>query len=816
MLQNYFKIIGRNLWRSRSFAAINIFGLAVGMACCLLLWLYIRSESSYDQYHTAAGELYLVNSEAFGSGGAEEYPMLSAPYAAALQAEFPEIARVTRLLTHSNEDKTLLQHREAGKSIQSFYETKGYHADPHFFELFTYSFKEGSAKTALQEPNSLVLSEGVALKIFGDAPALHKTIRIGGSTGGGEDFKVTGVYRDESNRSHIDASFFVPITAGWVGDWLRYQEHNFSSNNLFYTYLQLQPGADASRLEQKFPLFMEKYARKDLKAAGFDKRIFLIPVAVLHLYEGLNTIVSATSSKAYLYMLASIALFTLVIACINFMNLATAGSAKRAKEVGVRKVLGAGRGVLIRQFLGESIIISLLAQAVALVVFSLALPAFNQLTGKNLGVSALLESEVMLAIGLLTLITGLLAGSYPAFYLSAFSPSKVLKGVFTNSMSAVALRKGLVVFQFVVSVGLVAATLIIQQQMAYIRNKPLGFTKDQQIIVPLRSAEAQKAFTALRHEVAQHKQVKGAAGALYYPGISNPNSFSLYRPDQTVEAIQPVQPNWVDPHFLKVMDFQLLKGRLFSPQFPADTNNRVVVNEAALRAFSIPLEDAVGYKLQYDEQGGTQSVEIVGVVKDFHFQDLHHPIQPYAFMLNRNTGFNYLIAHAEGNQVGEVLAFMEQKWQEAGPDEPFEFSFLDEDFQRNYSAEERVSGIIGYFTLISIVISCLGLFGLAAFAAQLRRKEIGIRKVLGASVSGVVAMLSKDFIKLILIAIFIATPLVWVAMNRWLQDFAYKIEIQWWMFGLAGAAALLIALCTISYWAIKAATANPVKNLRTE
>jgi putative ABC transport system permease protein len=816
MLQNYFKIIGRNLWRSRSFAAINIFGLAVGMTCCLLLWLYIRSESSYDKHHTAASDLYLVSSEAFVAGGAEEYPMLSAPYAAGLQAEFPEIARVTRLLTHANEDKTLLQHREAGKSIQSFYETKGYHADPHFFELFTYSFKEGDAKTALQEPNSLVLSEAVALKIFGDAPALHKNIRIGGSTGGGEDFKVTGVYLDESGRSHIDASFFVPITAGWVGDWLRYQEHNFSSNNLFYTYVQLQPGADASRLEQKLPLFMEKYARKDLKAAGFDKRIFLIPVADLHLYEGLNTIVSATSSKSYLYMLASIALFTLVIACINFMNLATAGSAKRAKEVGVRKVLGAGRGVLIRQFLGESMIIALLAQVVALAFFSLALPAFNQLTGMNLGISALLEPEVMLAIGLLTLITGLLAGSYPAFYLSAFSPSKVLKGMFTNSMSAVSLRKGLVVFQFVVSVGLVAATLIIQQQMTYIRNKPLGFTKDQQLVIPLRSAEAQKAFTALRHEVSQHKLVKGAAGALYYPGISNPNSFSLYRPDQTVDAIQPVQPNWVDHYFLELMDFQLLKGRLFSPLFPADTNNRVVVNEAALRAFSIPLEDAVGYKLQYDTQGGTQSVEIVGVVKDFHFQDLHHAIQPYAFMLNRSTNFNYLIAHVEGDQVGEVLAFMEQKWQEAGPDEPFEFSFLDEDFQRNYSAEEQVSGIIGYFTLISIVISCLGLFGLAAFAAQQRRKEIGIRKVLGASVSGVVAMLSKDFIKLILIAISIATPLVWVAMSRWLQDFAYKIEIQWWIFGLAGAVALCIALGTISYWAIKAATANPVKNLRTE
>lgn len=818
MWKNYFKVAWRNVLRNKSFSFINIFGLSIGMTCCMLLWLYIHSEASYDTHHQDADNLYLVNSEAIASGNKEEYPMLSAPYAEAIKAEFPEVDQVTRMMAAPIESNILLQVREEDKPLQSFYETKGYHVDTTFFDVFSYHFVEGNGSTALSDPHSIVLSDAVAFKIFGNTPALNKIIRINSATGLGEDFKVTGVYRDESKRSHLDARFFVPITAGWVGIFLRNQNQNFSSNNIFYTYLRLHPGADPANLNQKFSAFMEKYARNDLKVAGFDKRVFLIPVSGLHLYDTLPTIITPTSSRSYLYILASIALFTLLIACINFMNLSTARSTKRAVEVGIRKVMGADRKVLIRQFLGESMIMSLLALVPALLLFSMLLPVFNQLTGKALSISALFKPEIILVFIFLLLITGFLAGSYPAFYLSVFNPVKVLKGRFVNSVSAVTLRRGLVIFQFVISIGLVSATVIIHEQMEFIRNKPLGFTSDQQIIIPLLSEDARKTYGVFRNEILQNNQIDAAAGSMYYPGIYNPSSLSLYRPDQTVDNIQAITFNQVDSYFLDQMGFEVVKGRGFSPAFPADTSNRMVVNEATLKAFEIPMEMAIGQRLNFDWQGVTHSFEIIGVVKDFHFEDLHHQIQPYAFLLHNQPDFNYITTttHVNSAHVGDALAFLEQKWKYLNPNEPFEYSFLKDDFQKNHLAEDRISRIIGSFTIISIIISCMGLFGLAAFAAQQRTKEIGIRKVLGASATGVITMLSQDFIKLILIAIIIASPLAWYAMNRWLQVFAYRINVSWWMFIISGVLALTVALVTVNFQFIKAALMNPVKSLRSE
>ncbi len=826
MLRNYLKIAVRNLLRSKSFSAINILGLSVGMTCCMLLVLYIRSELSFDKHHQHANDLYLVSSDAmFSAGSYEEVPRLSAPYAAALKAEFPEVAQVTRIWANFLESKTLFQVRESGKPVQSFYETKGYQIDSSFFDVFTYQFTEGNARTALLDAHSVVLSDAVAHKLFGNAPALNKLIRINGEMGKGESYKVTGVFRDESARSHIDARFFMPMTAGWVGGFLRDQAQNFHTNNMFYTYLRLQPdrmgkSADARQFTRKLPAFIEKYARKDLAANGKDKRIFLVPVPAIHLYGQVREVLTPTNSTTYLYILASIALFTLLIACINFMNLATARSAKRAAEVGIRKVMGAERSALIGQFLGESMVLTLLAVVLAFGLVAVLLPVFNQLTAKTLAFSELVDPAIIGAFLVLALLTGLVAGSYPAFYLSVFNPVDVLKGGangrFTNAVSAVALRRGLVVFQFVISIGLVLATVVIQRQMAFLRNQPLGFTKDQQVVIPLRSDEAHKVYTALRNDITQNNQVLGAAGAMYYPGIINPSDVSLHRPDQTVSQIQTVKTNWVDQGFMQQMGFQLLKGRLFTSAFPGDTANRMIVNEATLRQLSIPLEKAIGQTLNFDERGKTSSVEIIGVIKDFHYEDLHKAIQPYAFLLNNEPFFNYLIVHVNTAHVGNVLTFLEQKWKAVRPDEPFEYSFLDEDFQRNYQADARTSRIVTYFTIISILISCLGLFGLAAFAAQQRTKEIGVRKVLGASVTSIVGLLSKDFMRLVLIAILIASPLAWYAMTKWLQGFAYRITIEWWMFAGAGLLAIGIALLTVSYQSIKAALMNPVKSLRSE
>ena len=826
MLRNYLKIAVRNLLRSKSFSTINILGLSVGMACCMLLLLYIRSELSFDRHHQHTNELYLMGQKTtIGRGGSgsgnNESSMASAPYAFALKAEFPEIDQAGRLWVNLIEEKALLQVREPGKRVQSFYETKGYQVDSTFFDLFTYQFTEGNPKTALTNPNSVVLSEEVAHNLFGDQPVLNKVIRISGTTGLGQNFSVSGVFRDESARSHIDARFFVPLSAGWVGGFLREQRLDFASNNMFVTYLRLKPGSNAGQLGKKLPAFIEKYARSDLKQLGFDKQLFLVPVSDLHLADRFRSVVTPANSTTYLYILGSIALFTLLIACVNFMNLSTARSAKRAAEVGVRKVMGAEQGALVRQFLGESMVLTLVALVIAVILGVVFLPLFNQLTGKSLLVSELFAPSLTLTFLGLALFTGLSAGSYPAFYLSLFNPTHVLKGGatsgrFVNSLSAVALRRGLVVFQFVVSVGLVLATFVIQEQMRFLRDKPLGFTQDQQIVIPFRSSESRAGYTAFRSDILRSNQVTSAAGTQYYPGIANASDFGLYRPEQGVGQSRIVKTNRVDYDYLQTMGFRLKQGRLFSRQFPGDTNNRMVVNEATLRKFQIPDDKAIGQRLHFDWQGETHRFEIVGVVEDFHFENLHQTIEPYAFMLNNEPDYNYIIVHVNTANVANVLGFLEQTWKSLRPDEPFEYTFLNEDFQKNYQAEARTARIVRTFTIISILISCLGLFGLAAFAAQQRTKEIGVRKVLGASVANIVALLATDFLKLVLIAIVIASPLAWWAMNRWLQNFAYKIDIPWWVFAVAGGLALLIAFVTVSFQSIKAALMNPVKSLRTE
>lgn len=821
MLTNYLKIAVRNLLRSKSFSAINILGLSVGLTCCMLLLLYIRSEVSYDKHQEHASELYLLGQEILPNGkssgsGNEESAVASAPYAFALKSEFPEIEQVTRLYVNIIDDKALLQVRQGGKTVKSFYETNGYQVDSTFFELFSYQFTEGNPRTALADRNAVVLSEEVAQKLFGAAPALNKIIRISGTTGNEEEFKVTGVYRDEKARSHIDARFFVPMNAGWVGNFLRTQKLDFCCNNLFTTYLKVRPDADVARLEKKLPAFMEKYARSDLKAVGFDKKLFLVAVPDLHLYNAFKNLPTSTNSKTYLYILGSIAVFTLFIACINFMNLSTARSAKRAAEVGIRKVMGAERGSLIGQFLGESLVLSLLALGIALVLVAGLLPVFNQVASKLLTVSELFEPQIALAFLALALLTGLIAGSYPAFFLSMFNPAHVLKGKFSNSLSAVSLRRSLVVFQFVISIGLVLATVVIQEQMRFLREKSLGFTREQQIAIPLRSSDARSVYTAFRNDILSNNQVVAAAGTQYYPGIKNPTDFGLYIPEQNVKNSHNVKTNWVDVDYLQTMGFQLKTGRLFSRQFPGDTANRMVVNEALLRKFQVPLQKAVGQRLNFDWQGQTHQYEIVGVLKDFHFEDLHQAIEPYAFMLNNRPDYNYIIAHVNTTDMGNVLRFLEQKWKTLRPEDPFEYTFLNEDFQKNYQAEARTSQLVSYFTAVSILISCLGLFGLAAFAAQQRTREIGVRKVLGASVTNIVLLLSKDFLKLVIIAILIASPIAWWAMDQWLQDFAYKITIPWWVFVVAGGLALLIAFITVSFQSIKVALMNPVKSLKTE
>jgi putative ABC transport system permease protein len=818
MIKNYLKIAWRNLLKSKLFSFINIFGLSVGMTCCMLLLLYILSEVSFDKHQEHANELYLVRSENVRFNGEKmDNPRAPAPYAGALKQEFPEVVQVTRAWVNFLENKTLLKVVDSGKTVKSVFETKGCHVDSTFFDMFSYQFIEGDRNSALKDPRSVVLSEDVAKKLFGNTSAINKTINIGGTDGNGENFIVTGVYKDESVRSHFDTRYFVPMMSGWVGDYLKQGNLDFTNNNMFYTYIRVKPGTDFRKFNEKLPAFVAKYAGKDIKAAGYAKHMSLLPVTDIHLFNKVTDIITPTTSATYLYVLASIAIFTLLIACINFMNLSTARSAKRAAEVGMRKVMGAGKGGLIGQFLGESMVLTLLALILALVSVVLFLPLFNQLSDKTLLVSDLFKPEIIVAFILLAVLTGLLSGSYPAFYLSVFNPLDVIKGRFVNSVSATALRRGLVVFQFVISIGLVVATMVIQGQISFMRDQPLGFTKDQQIVIPLRSEEAKKAYSSLRSEILQNNQISSASGTSYYPGILNPSDMTGYRSGQSMNEGSIIKTNWVAPDFMKTMEFEMVAGRMLSAEFPGDTNFRMVVNEATIKKFNIPLTKAVGSKISFDRGGGVfQEIEIVGVVKDFHFADLHQTIEPYALFPHFGNDLNYIVAHVNTSDVEKVLPFLESKWKSLVPDEPFSYSFLNEDFQKNYAADARTSRIVNAFTVISILISCLGLFGLATFAAQQRVKEIGVRKVLGASVGNIVGLLSGDFMKLVVIAIVIATPLTWYAMNKWLQGFAYKITIEWWMFLIAGILSVIIALVTVSSQAIRAAIMNPVKSLRSE
>jgi putative ABC transport system permease protein len=818
MLYNNLKILLRTLRKNRFFSAVNIFGLSVGMACCMLIALYLYEETHFDRHHSRAADLYRVGTtfvRSAGQGG-EEHPTFNtpAPLAPALQREFPEIELTARSFMVFDREKTLIRSVEGGQVRKAFNEPKGYFADSTYFELFAYDFIEGDPARALAEPLTVVLSEAIARKLFGDQPAYGRSVRISNSwfDEGDLDFRVTGVFRQPEGPSHLDGRFFMSIYSGGVGDFLK-NTTDLATNNMFNTYLRLRPDADGAALEAKLPAFVEQHMAAALKERGFGKKQFLTAVPDVHL----SGVGHGGGSKAYLYILGSIALFTLLIACVNFMNLSTARSARRAGEVGVRKSIGASKADLVGQFLGESMLIATASFGLALVFTRATLPFFNRLAERELEFSLSQNPALFGGFFGLALLTGLVAGLYPAFYLSSFRPVEVLKGRLVNSLSAAFLRKGLVVFQFVISAGLILASLVIGAQMKYLQTKDLGFYKDQQIVLPLLSKAAVAAYEPLKNELRRDSRVASTGASKYYPGILNPSDMGLFREGETVEQNVITRMNYVDDGFLPTLGIRAVAGRLFSAEFPSDTVDKIILNETAVRQLRYPSpEAAVGQTVMFSWQNKDYRFGIVGVVNDFHFEDLHEPIEPYGFMLNSVPAHNYLLVRTRAAGLPPLLASLEGLWSRLVPGEPFEYSFLDEDFQKNYKSDRQMAALVGSFTGIAILISCLGLFGLAAFAAERRTKEIGIRKVLGATVAGITSLLARDFLKLVAVAIVIASPLAWYFLDRWLQDFAYRIDIQWWMFVLAGAVAVVIAFLTVSFQSVKAALMNPVKSLRSE
>lgn len=808
MFKNYLKISFRNFSKNKAFTFINIFGLAVGLTSCLLIVLYIFDERSYDKFQKDGDRLFRIASV---NNKGETWAATAAPLAFDLKNNLPEIEQATRLMTFPDIAKMLLKSTEGEQ--KQFFESNGYYVDSVFFQVLTYNFIYGNGITALADPNSMVISKDISNKFFGDANPIGKLLLV--NTPFGEfNYTVKAVFDNSKYKSHIPANYFLSMRNNDMWNWVK-QQTSLVGNNVFFTYVKLKNGTDPKLAEQKVQTFFYAQAGADMKAAGFSQKLFLQSVPDIYLHSSLGNEIAANGNLTYLYILGSIAAFILLIACINFMNLSTARSQKRAKEVGVRKVMGAERSALIWQFLGESFIMCILALIVALVLMKILLPYFNDVTQKH--IDLLNYPALLYWIAGLTILTGLCAGLYPAFYLSVFKPIAVLKGKMTNSFSATAIRKGLVIFQFTVSVCLVFAAIVIWKQLHFIKDQQLGFNKNQQLILPLGQGylNSEPNYSTLKNELQKYPEVASVTGGSAYPGIVNLNDMLFFNEAKSKQDNVDVQLTTVENNYTKSIGFQLVSGRSFSDDF--NDSASIILNELATNQLGYDANNAVGKKIKYDVNGFHGDRQIVGVVKNFNYESLHNKIKPCGFVTNTfGNKYGYLIASLNTIDYAAAIKKISATWKNLHPGIPFEYSFLDQDFQHNYETEERISGIVVYFTIIAILIACLGLFGLSAFSAEQRIKEIGIRKVLGSSVSGVVMLLSKDFISLVAIAVLIASPLAWFGMNKWLQNFEYRTSIGWWMFALAGLLAIFIALLTVSFQAIKAALVNPVKSLSTE
>ena len=802
MIKNYLKIAFRNLWKNKGLSFINIFGLALGMACSLLIFLFVTDELSYDRFNKDEDRIYRVVKDFVNDDGSRLPDATTPPAVApALQKEIPGIEHVTRLFPGWGAN-FLFTYKD-----KHLYEQKLYRVDSSFFDVFTFPFVQGDAKNAFKEVNSIVITQSISKKYFGNENAMGKVLhedRLG-------DLMVTGVVKDVPSNSHFHFDFLISTRkfAGDIdGDW------NFYN---FYTYIKLKPNVDIKTIDQKIQTI---YKRNN----DNGKNIFHTQsLTGIHLDSNLKWELEPNSERLYVYVFSVVGLLIILIAAINYINLVTAKSSLRAKEIGIRKVSGAYKSSLVKQFLLESVITCLLASVFALVLAQLLLPVVNSITQKQLTLFAA-GNYVTLYFLVGALFIGLLAGLVPAFYLSSFRPIIVLKGGKINERSVFTLRKALVIIQFTISIALIAGVMIIYQQVKYIENAKLGLNKEQVLILKSYSALSRATANSLENSLKQIRGVKDVATSDGVVGGQNWTNGMSVKGSQNSQLINFLSVGY---DYLNVLGIQIKEGRGFSPDFPADTLTNVsnfqleedigsvILNEKAVKDLGVP-SPVIGQRILWSTDGDTSYyLKLIGVAKDFHFASFKSEIKPFAFIMNPYRR-DYLNIKLSTQNLSATIRQIEDKWKTFAPDRPIQYSFLDETFARLFKAEANFQKVFVVLVVLSIVISCLGLFALAAYTAEQRTKEIGIRKVLGASVAGIIAMLTKDFLKLVIISILIASPLAYLAMNKWLQDYAYRIQIEWWVFLIAGLVAVLIAIITISFQAIKAALANPVKSLRAE
>ena len=782
MFKNYMKIAFRNMKRHKVYSFINIVGLTIGLTCSVLILIWVQDELNYDRFHNNAKELHRILLDPLKAATTHE--AVSPPILARkMKEEIPEVANATRILPHG---RMLFTHKD-----KTFYEERGLLADPTFFEMFSFPFILGEPKIALKDLHSLVLTEEMAKKFFRNTNPIGKTITINNRT----DYKVTGVIGDVPANSHLQFKFVRPFELlGKTGRNLETW-----SNVSFYTYVQLRKNSSVEDVNNKLKLMIE---REDPD----HNLYYLQPLTHIHLYSKFNFDFAAHGNIIYVYVFTAAVLFVLLIACFNFVNLATARSGTRAKEVGMRKVIGAKKSDIIKQFYGESLLTSLIALCLAVALILLLLPAFNNFSGKELAFSLSGNMELILGFIAIAILTGILSGSYPALFLSTFHPIKVIRGNLKSGNRGTRFRKILVVTQFSLTITLFIGTAVVHSQMSHIRGRNLGYDKEHIVVFPLRG-DMQKNFETLKNDLLQNTAIINVAGTSSLPThIGSGTSSAWWEGKEDGVRIQ-MQVNLVDSDYLGTFKMEMSQGRFFSREYPTDSL-AFVLNEAAIKA--IGMESPVGKRFRASGKEGS----IIGIIKDFNYKSLHTEIEPLILMMDPRA--YYACVRINADKISAAIKSLEGTWNKLVPGFPFEYSFLDGRINNLYRAEQRMGKVFNSSTLLAILIACLGLFGMASFTAERRTKEIGIRKVLGASVPSVVSLLSKEYVKMVVISNLIAWPAAYYVMNQWLQGFAYRTNIQIWTFFMAAASALLIAVLTVSYHTIKTATANPVDSLRYE
>jgi len=790
MLRNYVNVALRNLLRNKTASLIKIISLSVGMICFAVISLFISNELSYDGFHENPEQVFRVVKDFVNDDGSRIPDATTPPaFGPALQRDLPEVAYTTRLFPNWGR-KYLIQYND-----NRSYEEGVVRIDSSFFDVFSFPFVKGEKKTATANPNFIILTESTAKRIFGKEDPMGKALKmdiVEGST----DFLVTGIVKDVPENSHFTFDFLISLrTFEDPSDDVPFNT-NWGFYN-FYTYVRLNPESDAQAFQSKLQGIFKKY-NPDNKTECYAQ-----PLTDIHLKSNLKWELSVNGDYSYIRILALIALFTIILAAINYINLVTAQSTRRAKEVGIRKVSGAVRSSLVKQFLSESLIMSVIATIVSIAAVEAMLPQLKNLLNSTLSFFDAGSINVLWMVIGVGLLTGLLSGLYPAFYLSSFEPIKVLRGAVTGFGVDAFLRKGLVTFQFIISTVLIIGALVISRQINFVRNKNLGFSKENIMII--QNAGGLQNGQSLLTEIKKSSGVKNAGAANGVLGGLNWTTGAHAKGQEKSLLLNLLS---TDYDFLDVMGVNLVEGRHFSRDTKADSS-ALILNVTAVKQLGI--KDVIGSQVI----AGGDPYTVIGVIDDFHFSSFHEPIKPFGFFLTEPTA-NNLFVKIEGDHIVESIADIKRIWTTLVPDRPFEFTFQDEQVSKLYASEVKFQRLFSNFTAIAILIACLGLFGLSAYTAQQRTKEIGIRKILGASVLGVTQLLSKEFLKLVLVAIAISIPIAWYAMNEWLQNFAYHVELHAWMFVLSGLVAALIAMVTVSFQSIKAALTNPVNSLRNE